>query len=529
MKKILVFALLGALGLAASAVAADRLTITDIAVDKLLDGVRVTIACDGPPNVSSFVSARPAAVVLDFMDASNATGRDRVESSHYPVSAVTIQASEATTGLRVAVRLRDLVTSHVTQEGNLVVIDLGTMTLPPQPEPQEPSQFEGKTLTLLVREAEIDNVLRMIASQFDLNIMVTQDVKQVVTVRLNEVPLRSGLDALLKAALCNMVELDNGIIVVKPLKRELYGELITRVYDLDYVEAEDVSKIISPALSENGKAEVSYRRVDDGSGSKRSGVLVVTDVPEVHQRLVEFLAAFDRPVPQIAIEAKFVETTRSSEDRFGIDWQIRATASTGSWDPSKDFAIPVIFDQMLLGKISLEQMNASLEILATRGNSRVLANPRTVTLDNQTASVSMGVEVPLREVNKDGNTGEITYTWRTRSIPIRLDVTPHVTSDGRVTMHVKPSVEAITGWVGSADDQQPIVAKRQAETQVTVGDGEVIVIGGLIKEEETRTVGKIPLLGDIPVLGHLFKKTSVRRDQNDLMIFIIPHVLPMGG
>jgi type IV pilus assembly protein PilQ len=529
MKKTLMLVLLCAFAIAVTSVAGAQTTIRDIAVDKLLDGVRVTIACDGPPNVSSFVSTQPTAVVLDFMGAVNATGRDRIESSYYPVSAVTVQPSEATSGLRVAVRLRDLVSSHVTQEGNLVIISLGTMRMPPPAGPMPANPFDGKTLTLLVKDAEIDNVLRMIASQFNLNIMVTQDVKQVVTVRLNEVPLRNGLDALLKAALCNMVELDGGIIVVKPLKKELYGELYTRVYSLDYVEAEDAAKAVQKSLSSEGKGEVSYRRVDDGSGSNRSGVLVVTDLPEAHQRIVEFLAEFDRAVPQVAIEAKFIETTRSSEDRFGIDWQIRATATTGSWDPSKDFAIPVIFDQMVLGKISLDQMNASLELLATRGNSRVLANPRTVTLDNQKASISMGVEVPLREINKDGQTGEITYTWKTRSIPIKLEVTPHVTSDGRVTMHVIPSVEAITGWVGSADDQQPIVAKRQAETQVSVADGEVIVIGGLVKEEETRTIGKIPLLGDIPILGHLFKKTSVRRDQNDLMIFIIPHVLPMEG
>jgi type IV pilus assembly protein PilQ len=508
---------------------AEQSTIKDIAVDKLLDGVRVTIACDGPPNVSSFVSGQPAAVVLDFMGAANGTGKERVESSYYPVSAVTVQASEATSGLRVAVRLRDMVKSKVTQEGNLVIVDLGSMPLPPPAEPMPADPFEGRTLTLLVKDAEIDNVLRMVASQFDLNILVTQDVKQVVTVRLSEVPLRDGLQALLKAALCNMVELDNGIVVVKPLKKDLYGEMYTRIYTLDYVEAEDAAKAVQKVLSENGSAEVSHRRVGDGSGSNRSSVLVVTDLPEAQRRIAEVIAEYDRAVPQIAIEAKFIETTRSSEDRFGIDWQIRASASTGSWDPSKDFAIPIIFDQMVLGKVSLDQMNASLEILATRGNSRVLANPRTVTLDNQTARISMGVEVPLREINKDAQTGEITYTWKTRSIPIKLEVTPHVTSDGRVTMSVKPSVEAITGWVGSADDQQPIVAKREAETQVTVSDGEVVVIGGLVKDEETRTVGKIPLLGDIPLLGHLFKKTSVRREQNDLMIFIIPHVLPMEG
>ena len=96
-------------------------------------------------------------------------------------------------------------------------------------------------------------------------------------------------------------------------------------------------------------------------------------------------------------------------------------------------------------------------------------------------------------------------------------------------MHVKPTVEAVTGWIGTADDQQPIVAKREAETQVTVKDGEAVVIGGLVRDEETRSIGKIPLLGDIPIIGHLFKKTSIRHEKNDLMIFVIPHVLPMQG
>ncbi|MFO7638529.1 MAG: AMIN domain-containing protein [bacterium] len=527
MKKTLLLVLLLALGTTTVVVAAERATIRDIAVDKLLDGVRVTIACDRPPNVSSFVSMQPTAVVLDFMDTDNGTGRDRVESGHYPVSAVTIQSSEATSGLRVAVRLRDAVTSRVTQEGNLVIIKLGLQPLPPPAAPAPADPFAGKTLTLLVKDAQVSDVLRMVAAQFNLNILVTQDVKQIVTVRLNEVPLRDGIQALVRSALCSMVEQENGIIVVKPVKQEMYGELHTRVYNLDYVEAEDAARAVKNTLSPEGNAEVSFRRVDDGSGSKRSGVLVVSDIPDGHLRVVEFLASYDRPVAQVAIEAKFVETTRTSEDRYGIDWQLRASASTGNWDHGRDFAIPIVFNEMVLGKVSLDQMNASLELLATRGNSRVLANPRTMTLSNQKATVSMGVDVPLREIHKDGNTGEITYTWRTRSIPIRLEVTPYVTSDGRVTMHVKPSVEAITGWTGSADDQQPIVAKREAETQVTVSDGEAVVIGGLVKEEETRTVGKIPLLGDIPILGHLFKKTSVRREQNDLMIFIIPHVVPM--
>jgi type II secretory pathway component GspD/PulD (secretin) len=93
-------------------------------------------------------------------------------------------------------------------------------------------------------------------------------------------------------------------------------------------------------------------------------------------------------------------------------------------------------------------------------------------------------------------------------------------------MKVRPSVEAIIGYTGPADDQRPIVARRTAETQVTVGDGEVAVIGGLARDEETRNVSKIPLLGDIPILGNLFRKTSIRHTKSDLMIFIIPHVVP---
>ena len=528
MNRTLLTAIVAILGFGFCVAAEGPVVVTDISVDKLLDGVRVTVACEGEPDVSSFLSSQPPAVVLDFMAATTILKSERIESSHYPVSVVTIQPSEATSGLRIAVRLRDIVAHRVTREKGLVVVDLGLVPLPPVPVPEYEDPFEGKRLTLYVKDAEIGNVLRMVASQFNLNVLVTQDVKSVVTVRLSDVPLRTGLDALLKASLCNMIEGDHGILVIKPFKKEMFGETETRIFTLDYAEANDVADVIQKSLSELGEAKVGYRRVGKGGGSDRSAVLVVTDIPEALYRIAGIIAEIDRPVPQIAIEAKFVETTHSAEDRFGIEWTLAASASSGPFEVGKDFGFPLVFNEMVLGKVSLDQMRATFEIMASRGNARILANPTTMTMDNQTAIVTMGVDVPLREVRKDGQTGEITYTWSKRSIPISLEVTPHVTSDGRVTMNVKPTVEAITGWVGSADDQQPIVAKRSAETQVTVGDGEVVVIGGLVREEQTQNVGKIPLLGDIPILGHLFKKTTIRRDKNDLMIFITPRVIPQG-
>ncbi len=509
-----------------------QVVVRDVAVERILDGVRVTIACDKTPNISSFISHEPPALVVDIMDAVSRVEMERISSRYYPITAVTIKPSEATTGVRVTVLLRNMVQHKIVNEGGVITIDFGLTPLMPPPQIETTDQFSGKPpLTLLVQDAEVTSVLRMIARQFDLNLLITQDVKSVVSVRLNEVPLRAGLEVLLKAAGCNMVEDKSGVIIVKPVKKEMYGEMETRVFNLDYIEAEDAKKVITKTLSPNGNAEVGYRRVTTkGGGEERSAVLVVTDVPEALEAVARVLAELDRPVPQIAIEAKFIETTFSAEDRYGIDWTPIARFSAEVPKIGEEIAVPVIVREMLLGKISFDQFTASFELLMSRGKSRVLANPRTMTLDNQTAVVSMGVDVPVREVHKDPNTGEITYTWKTRSIPIKMEVTPHVTSDGMITMKIKPSVEAIIGWVGTADDRQPIVAKREAETQVKVAEDEVVVIGGLVKDEETRNVGKIPLLGDIPIIGHLFKKTSIQRSQSDLMIFIIPHiVMPEQG
>jgi general secretion pathway protein D len=301
------------------------------------------------------------------------------------------------------------------------------------------------------------------------------------------------------------------------------------VFELDNVEASDVVKLLSKMLSPAGNADVGYRRVSSAGGSDRTNLLVVDDIPEALERIAEFISQLDQPVPQVTIEAKFIETTQSSEDRYGIQWTLSATASAGEFNFGKDFGLPLIFNNMVLGKLDLGQFNATMELMASRGKSRVLANPSTMTLDNHTATVSMGVDVPQREVTSDPKTGLVISSWKTRSVPIALEVTPHVTSDGKVNMKVKPSVEAIIGYVGPADDQRPIIARRTAETEITVGDGEVAVIGGLVRDEETRNVGKIPLLGDIPILGNLFKKTSVQHTKNDLMIFIIPHIVPAEG
>ena len=459
------------------------------------------------------------------MGATSRLKQDRIESSYYPVSAVTVQPSEAAEGLRMTIRLRDLVDHKVTLRmgscrstsactGGTGGTGAGHRRLRRQTaDPLRQRRGSG-------RHPPDDRQPIQHQHPGDAGREVGHHRPTL------DVTLRNGLDALLKAGLCNMVEAKEGIMVVKPVKKDIYGEFVTRIYELDHVEAQDVVKILPKVMSAGGNAELGYRRVSNAGGADRNSIVIVTDIPEAHERVAQFIAELDRPVPQVYIEAKFVETTLSSEDIYGVQWTLSATASSGDFDWGKDFGIPLVFNNMVLGKLDLSKFGATMDILQTRGKSRVLANPSTLTLDDHTATVSMGTDIPQREISTDPKTGLVLYTWRTRSVPISLEVTPHVTSDGRISMKVKPSVEAITGYTGPADDQRPIVARRSAESNIIVGDGEVAVIGGLIRDEETRNVGKVPLLGDIPILGNLFKKTSIRHTKNELVIFIIPHILP---
>jgi len=525
MRKIV--ALLAVVGLWSLVAAQETVNVTDVAVDKLLEGVRITVACSGTPNISSFAAADPAAVVVDIMNATSRLDQTRFESKYYPVTAVTVEPNSSGGALRVTVRLRDLVQHSVTTENGLVIIDVGNRPVSTAAAVEEKDLFAGKRLTLYVKDAELTDILRMIASQFNLNILVSQDVKTMITVRLADVPLRSAVDALLRAGLCNMVEDQSGVIVIKPVKKAMYGETQMRVFEVDYCEAEDLQKVVNRALSEAGNAEVTYRRI--GTGNTRSSMLVVYDIPEALDRVAQVIAEFDRPVPQIAIEAKFIETTLSANDAYGVEWNLQATAKTGAFDFSKDFGLPLILNNYMIGKVDLSQLSANLQVLQTRGVSRVLASPRTITLDNQKATMNVSTEVPLQTITTDPKTGLVLTSWSSRSVPLRLEVTPHATADGKVAMVLAPKVEAITGYTGSADNQRPIVSSRGAETQVVVGDGEAVVIGGLIRDEETRNVGKIPLLGDIPIIGHLFKKTSIIHNKTDLMIIVVPHIIPVEG
>jgi len=393
------------------------------------------------------------------------------------------------------------------------------------------SPVEGDQLvTMIVKDADVASILQLLAQQFKLNLLTTSDVKGTVTFQFTEVPLQTALDVLTRAASCNYVRNGN-VLIVKPLKTDYGGELETRVFNLNYAEASDLKGSLNNVISSKGKLDINYRRVAAGGKSSRSAIVIVTDFPEYLAQVAKVIQDLDQPVPQIAVEAKFIETTLNKTDLYGIDWQVVVNAKAvvpklSGYKENNPITVPLRIDDLLIGTLDFSQMGAVLNVLQNQGNSRLLANPRAITLDNQTAQMTISTNIPIREVRVDPGTQSQTITWKQQAIPIDLTVTPHVLADGTIDMQVDARVEAITGYVGPPTDQQPITSKRQATTQIRVRDGEVAVVGGLVREETSKSVKKVPLLGDIPVLGTLFSSTQNVTTKTDLLIFIIPHVLP---
>jgi len=507
------------------------------------DQAVVTIRCSAAPNISSFARNDPPAVMVDLVGAQCAVSSSQLSSVPEPVARVS--ATQWRTDpqiVRVAIELTRNAPYTVERVGNDVKVRFQPAAQTPHPAVErenrqfdnaqpEAGEGEQQLVTMIVKGADVASILQLLAAQFKLNILTTSDVKGTVTFQFNDVPFQTVFDVLVKSAGCNYVRTGD-VTVVKPIKTEYAGEMTTRVFNLDYAEAGDVQSAISKLLSNKGSAEISYRRVGDGNSSKRSSVLIVNDYPNDLDRISQLIQELDQPVPQVAIEAKFIETTLSRDDLYGIDWAIRVGVSATVPDLTSPKAgagieVPIHVNELLLGTLNIGDLSAVLNLLKNRGNARLLATPRAITLDNQTAEMTISTQIPVREVRVDPGTQAQTITWRRQSIPVSLKVTPHVLADGSINMDVNPSVEEITGYVGPASDQQPITSKREAKTQIRVRDGEVAVIGGLIKDSYAKNVTKVPVLGSIPILGPLlFTQTKLTATKSDLLIFIIPHVLP---
>jgi type IV pilus assembly protein PilQ len=493
--------------------------LRNIYYEELLEKMRITLSCDTFCEFQTSLDLYPPAINVILFNVKSLV-KETIEVHKFGIINIILKEEEKR--VKININLEAPYAYKVFRQGNLVILELSKETVTPPTE----KKIAERTVSLEVKDADIIDVLRMLSRLGNVNIIASPEVKGTITMRFENVPFSVAFSAILKAVECNAVEINEGVIMVKPFKKDVEGELQTRIYNLNYAEAKDLKKVIDRFLSSKGRCEEAEKKVGEGGGSKRSSYLIVTDIPEKLAEIDRVIAEIDRPAPQISIEAKFIETKISVDKIYGIDWSIRAAATAAEMPKiGEEVAIPIMFNHLIIGKLSFTQMSAALELLQSEGKAKLLANPHTLTMDNQKANVAMVTKVPLLEVRVDPETRERTYTWRERSIGIELAVTPHLTADGNITMEIEPKVEAIVGWRTAAEQEVPIIATREAKTQVTAKDGEVIVIGGLKQQQETKAESKVPILSAIPILGKLFTRTSIKKEETELLIFIIPRVI----
>ncbi|OQX70340.1 MAG: pilus assembly protein PilQ [Sorangiineae bacterium NIC37A_2] len=423
----------------------------------------------------------------------------------------------------------------------------------------------GRRIDLDLKDADIHNVLRLIGDVARRNIVVADEVKGRVTIRLRNVPWDQALGVILQAKKLGMVEQGN-MIRVAPLdqlqkERELEMErrkmavqlapIETRLMPISYAQASDVAQRVTVLLSSRGTIAV-----DD-----RTNTLIVRDVSGALDQVEELTRALDTQTPQVLVEARIVEATSTYLKDIGIQWGGSGAMSAATGNPTglvfpnsigvvggasdantptqgmspftptvpnPNFAVnlPATAGTGRGGALGLtfgsidNNVNLAVRLSAAEssGMLRILSSPRVLTLDNLEAKISQGTLIPFSQVSAQG------VQTVFQEAKLQLLVRPHVTADGSVQMRVKINRDEPDFNQTSARGD-PTILKREAQTELLVMDGHTAVIGGIFTRNTGRNLDQVPFFGDIPVLGVLFQRRRSSDTRGELVIFITPRIV----
>ncbi|MCX5680771.1 MAG: hypothetical protein NT079_00510, partial [Candidatus Omnitrophica bacterium] len=326
--------------------------------------------------------------------------------------------------------------------------------------------------------------------------------------------------------------LSNSVIIVdRPEKVSLMRGMIKRmdipvktvVFEIRYSKAEEVVKKIEGLLSKNiGKLEF----------DTRSNKIFVTDTEDKLVEAAKMIRAFDVKHPEVLIEAKIVQIDLDDEHKLGVDWQA-IVADYHNLTLLSQFPAGLLPTNnqgtLSIGTLANDDYTVLIDALDTIGKTNVLSNPRIAVVNNEEAKILVGSNQPYvtTQTTTPGSGPSTTAeTVNFIEVGVKLFVTPTIHGDGYITMKIRPEVSsAANSLPTSSGNKIPIVETSQAETIVMVKDNATIVIGGLIKEQDNKTINKVPFLGDLPLLGFAFRNESKIKKKTEIVIFLTPKII----
>ena len=386
-------------------------------------------------------------------------------------------------------------------------------------------------VSLNFQAAKLVNVVRMLVSQDNYNLIMGEEIKGEVTMNLNDVSLETALDGILHVNNYEWFMQDN-IIVVQPMtmKQTMSGELMTRMFRLNYTTGTMISEAVKEVLTPRGKIKALSSTASTNVEPGEKDILMVTDMPTNFALIEGVIRSLDIQTEQINIAVKFIETTLRHDEIIGVDWDMRESMSliNSGADTSNSFDLGYLMmgDQtMNFATLSKPVVSAILSLLANDGSTKLLQEPQVTTMNNSPANILVGTTIPLLVPQGEGSVfGTNPYTYEDQHVNVSLDVLPRVNQEKIISMKIDAVVQAIIGFVGK--DQRPMISTRSTNTSVRVNNGETLLIGGLIFDTDQEIVSKVPLLGDIPLIKYLFRSSNKNREQRELLIFITPTVIP---
>lgn len=396
-------------------------------------------------------------------------------------------------------------------------------------------------ISLNFDDTPISTVLKMLAAQNNLNLVVSAAVTGNISIALDNVTLPAALNAILLPNGYNYHLLDN-IIVVKESSQWMAGELAARVYDLKYIDPAAAQAAVKPILSDKGQAVIPTAPTEgDRAAAKSAGArIIIIDYPAVQGDVAALLEQIDRRRRQVSVEVKIIETNLNKDEKLGINWPKSLSTSMNGvptpgtatgWSSSRSSAEAAVMSlddgDWKLGYLTVHQVDIVMDFLNKRDKAKLLSNPRLTALDNETAVIEIQTVIPIQTINRfsEGAVIQDIVTFQDEKVGISLKVTPRINNDSAITLQVNPVVAEIIGYSGSADNQKPITSERSINTTVTVKNNETIVLGGLLKETHFDNVEKVFLLGSIPLLGGLFTSRETETGTTDLLILITPRII----
>lgn len=370
--------------------------------------------------------------------------------------------------------------------------------------PGAPAAAPGR-ITLEFRNTELADVLTALAKVCNMNIVTDASVKGQVTVRLVDLTCEESLRFILEANNLGFRRIGRNLIIMAAEKLAPPPEAPEAVnYPVGFGKAEDVAKAVSAAI----KGILVTHDV-------RSNAIIVVGTVAQHEEVRKVLAGLDIQLSQVMIETRVVDVSTSDLRNLGLDWGLTGKALV---------EIRGTFPNQIVLGIANFTINAALDALVTERKARVITAPRIMVVDGNEAQVNLGEEVPIPSIDA---AGRLTFTFK--PIGVILKILPKVNRDGLVTTKVEPEVSSVTEFLQTASGPVPRLATRKATTTVTVRSGESIILAGLISAEERKRVLKVPLLGDIPVLGALFRATLTDRRETEVIFVVTPHIIPPQG